>query len=81
MGMGMGVSFQCLMGVGMNMGVIFENGYECGHSSACPIAIPTLLGMCPSSKSLSRLDSLLESSSPKPFLEASDDFFSNFFIN
>jgi len=33
------------MGMGMGMGVIFENGYGCGYSSTRPIAIPTFLVM------------------------------------
>jgi len=40
MGMGMGASFQYPMGIGMAMGVIFENGYGCGYSSTRPIVIP-----------------------------------------
>ena len=34
MGMGMGISFQYPMA--MDMGVIFENSYECGYSSTHP---------------------------------------------
>jgi len=38
--MGMGVSFQYLMGMGIGMGVIFENGYGCGNSSTRPEPTP-----------------------------------------
>ena len=37
----MAVSFQYLMGMGMGMGVIFENGFGCGYSSTLPEPIPT----------------------------------------
>ena len=36
----MGISFQYPIDMGMDMSVIFENGYECEYSSSRPIAIP-----------------------------------------
>ena len=39
MGMGMSVSFQYPMSIGTSMGMIFENGYECGYSLTRLIAI------------------------------------------
>jgi len=41
MGMGMDVNFQYSMDMSTGMDVIFENRYECGYNSTCPIAIPT----------------------------------------
>ena len=38
--MGMGVSFQYPMGMGTDMGVIFENGSGCGYSSTRPQPAP-----------------------------------------
>ena len=38
--MGMGVSFQYAMGIGMGMDVIFENGYGCGYNSTRPEPAP-----------------------------------------
>jgi len=40
MGIGIGVSFQYPMDMGTGMGVIFENGYECGYSSTRPEPAP-----------------------------------------
>jgi len=39
---GMGVSFQYPMGMGMDMGVLFENRYGCRYSSTRSIVIHIL---------------------------------------
>jgi len=32
MGIGMGIDFENSMGIGMNIRMTFENGYECGYT-------------------------------------------------
>ena len=40
MDMGMRIDFEKPIGMSVGMGMIFENGYECGYSSTCPTPIP-----------------------------------------